>query len=537
MEEAWRIRKNGSRFWASVVITAQYDSRGALRGFSKITRDITDRRTAEIALGTAREEAERASRAKSEFLSRMSHELRTPLNSILGFAQLLEMEAQPGQQANILHILRGGKHLLGLINEVLDIARIEAGHLQLNLESVPLISVLQEALTLVSPMATSAGIRLLPLPVLPADSGIVADRQRLTQVLLNLLSNAIKYNRPEGQVSIDVSVDQQHIAVSVSDTGKGIAAERLGQLFTPFERLDIDPNIEGSGLGLALSKNLLEMMQGSLAVQSQPGLGSRFTLELPFVRLQDTPVPAAEPIDYPPDLARPGAVHREPAVEPGTDRNPVAAAPGDQAVVEHARATGVRPGRAACAPTDPARRDPAGHGRAGHPATLASVAHHPLDPGADDDRRHQRGYPSSLVRSRCDSGIGQTDSHSLVPRPPRPVPCGARVNNDLRILIIDDQRPNLDLMEQLLVREGLSNVLSSTEPLHLPILVLTADATRDTRLRALALGAKDFISKPLDALETMLRVWNLLETRALYNTLRTLIPADQIALVGPGIRS
>ncbi|UUQ64936.1 ATP-binding protein [Pseudomonas fuscovaginae UPB0736] len=306
MEEAWRIRKNGSRFWASVVITAQYDSRGALRGFSKITRDITDRRTAEIALGTAREEAERASRAKSEFLSRMSHELRTPLNSILGFAQLLEMEAQPGQQANILHILRGGKHLLGLINEVLDIARIEAGHLQLNLESVPLISVLQEALTLVSPMATSAGIRLLPLPALPADSGIVADRQRLTQVLLNLLSNAIKYNRPEGQVSIDVSVDQQRIAVSVSDTGKGIAAERLGQLFTPFERLDIDPNIEGSGLGLALSKNLLEMMQGSLAVQSQPGLGSRFTLELPFVRLQDTPVPAAEPIDYPAEPAAPG---------------------------------------------------------------------------------------------------------------------------------------------------------------------------------------------------------------------------------------
>ncbi|WP_017905808.1 ATP-binding protein [Pseudomonas asplenii] len=299
MEEAWRIRKNGSRFWASVVITAQYDSRGALRGFSKITRDITDRRAAEIALRTAREEAERASRAKSEFLSRMSHELRTPLNSILGFAQLLEMDAQPGQQANVGHILRGGRHLLGLINEVLDIARIEAGHLQLNLEPVPLAPALQEALALVSPMTASAGIHLLPLPCLPMDCGIVADRQRLTQVLLNLLSNAIKYNRPQGQVGVEVSVDQQRVAVSVIDTGKGIAAERLEQLFKPFERLDIDPNIEGSGLGLALSKNLLEMMQGRLTVQSRPDQGSRFTLELPFARLQKPPEPGAATIEQP----------------------------------------------------------------------------------------------------------------------------------------------------------------------------------------------------------------------------------------------
>ncbi|WP_146050818.1 sensor histidine kinase, partial [Pseudomonas syringae] len=129
MEEGWRCRKDGSRFWASVVITAQYDGNGELRGFSKITRDITDRRAAEIALGTAREEAERASRAKSEFLSRMSHELRTPLNSILGFAQLLDMDSTASQRPQVGHILRAGQHLLKLINEVLDIARIEAGHL------------------------------------------------------------------------------------------------------------------------------------------------------------------------------------------------------------------------------------------------------------------------------------------------------------------------------------------------------------------------------------------------------------------------
>ncbi|OPA88371.1 histidine kinase [Pseudomonas fluorescens] len=285
-EEGWRCRKDGTRFWASVVITAQYDGTGALRGFSKITRDITDRRAAEIALRTAREEAERASRAKSEFLSRMSHELRTPLNSILGFAQLLDMDAAKTQKAHVGHILRAGQHLLTLINEVLDIAKIEAGSLALNIAPLPLAQVLQEALTLVSPMAADAGIELQPLPTLAADIGIVADRQRLTQVLLNLLSNAIKYNRRDGQVSIEVTVDAQRIGVSVCDCGKGIAADHLGQLFTPFERLGADPNVEGSGLGLALSKSLLENMDGQLHVHSQAGIGSRFTLELPWVRLQ-----------------------------------------------------------------------------------------------------------------------------------------------------------------------------------------------------------------------------------------------------------
>ncbi len=285
-EEGWRCRKDGTRFWASVVITAQYDSTGALRGFSKITRDITDRRAAEIALGTAREEAERASRAKSEFLSRMSHELRTPLNSILGFAQLLDMDSAVAQKPQVGHILRAGQHLLTLINEVLDIAKIEAGRLPLNIEPIPLAGVLQEALALVSPMAGDAGIQLQPLPPLAADIGIVADRQRLTQVLLNLLSNAIKYNRPQGQVSIEVMVEGQRIGVSVCDTGRGIAADHIGQLFKPFERLGADPNVEGSGLGLALSKSLLEKMNGRLSVHSQHGIGSRFTLELPFVRVQ-----------------------------------------------------------------------------------------------------------------------------------------------------------------------------------------------------------------------------------------------------------
>ncbi|TWC25004.1 PAS domain S-box-containing protein [Pseudomonas sp. SJZ085] len=291
MEEGWRCRKDGSRFWASVVITAQYDSTGALRGFSKITRDITDRRAAEIALSTAREEAESASRAKSEFLSRMSHELRTPLNAILGFAQLLDMDSTAGQRPQVSHILRAGQHLLALINEVLDIARIEAGRLPLNIEPIALATVLHEALTLVSPMAADAGIRLVELPALPEGSGVLADRQRLVQVLLNLLSNAIKYNRPEGEVRIEVTVLDKRVAIAVSDTGRGIAPEQLEQLFKPFERLGADPQVEGTGLGLSLSKSLLEMMQGNLQVHSVPDQGCCFTLQLPGAQVVTAHLP------------------------------------------------------------------------------------------------------------------------------------------------------------------------------------------------------------------------------------------------------
>ena len=291
MEEGWRCRKDGSRFWASVVITAQYDGTGALRGFSKITRDITDRRAAEIALRTAREEAESASRAKSEFLSRMSHELRTPLNSILGFAQLLDMDSIAGQRPQVSHILRAGQHLLALINEVLDIARIEAGRLPLNIEPIGLPAVLHEALTLVSPMAADAGIHLAELPLLPDGSGVLADRQRLVQVLLNLLSNAIKYNRPGGEVRIEVIVQAPHVSIAINDTGHGIAPELLGRLFKPFERLGADPQVEGTGLGLSLSKSLLEMMQGHLQVRSDPGQGCCFTLQLPCAHVSGSHLP------------------------------------------------------------------------------------------------------------------------------------------------------------------------------------------------------------------------------------------------------
>ncbi|KPW84235.1 Sensory box histidine kinase/response regulator, partial [Pseudomonas congelans] len=204
---------------------------------------------------------------------------------------------------------RAGQHLLKLINEVLDIARIEAGHVSLVLEPVSLSSVLEEALVLVSPMAADANIELQPLPNLPDEIGVVADRQRLIQVLLNLLSNAIKYNRPAGQVRIEIEQTAEQVTVSVVDTGYGIAPERIGQLFKPFERLDANPSVEGTGLGLALSKSMLEMMHGTLSVQNTPDEGCRFILALPLVRVQPpaaaVPRQADTPFEITPDARSP----------------------------------------------------------------------------------------------------------------------------------------------------------------------------------------------------------------------------------------
>lgn len=230
----------------------------------------------------AKAQAERANQAKSEFLSRMSHELRTPLNAVLGFAQLLEMDSlTPDQRASVAHILKGGQHLLDLINEVLDIARIEAGRLALTVEPVPLSAVIEETLAMVGPLGQEAGIRLSHMAAIRAPV-VRADRQRLTQVLLNLLANAIKYNRQGGSVTLSVDrVRDSWVRLSVTDTGPGIAPENMGRLFTPFERLGADNGtVEGSGLGLALSKRLVEAMGGEMGVESVVGQGSTFWVEV-----------------------------------------------------------------------------------------------------------------------------------------------------------------------------------------------------------------------------------------------------------------
>ncbi|GEM86049.1 PAS domain S-box protein [Meiothermus granaticius] len=271
--------------------------------------DVSQQKTLQE-IRAAQQAAEQANRAKSEFLSRMSHELRTPMNAILGFGQLLQMEnPTPAQRESIEQILKAGRHLLQLINEVLDISRIEAGRMTLSLEPLHLDEVVQECLNLVRLVAGSRNIQLnFPAPE-SCHPIIQADRQRLKQVLLNLLSNAIKYNHDGGMVSLFCrETAEGTLMVGVQDTGPGIAPELLERLFTPFDRLGAEQGREeGTGLGLALSKALIEAMQGRLWAESTLGQGSTFWVELPLASPMPTLEPARPAIEPPqgvPDGAR-----------------------------------------------------------------------------------------------------------------------------------------------------------------------------------------------------------------------------------------
>jgi PAS domain S-box-containing protein len=289
-----RHRDGGWRVFESFGRTLRVDSAEA--GAVANARDITPHAEAEEALRRAKEEAEqareeadRANCAKSEFLSRMSHELRTPMNSILGFAQLLEMgELDAGQKRAVERICTAGDHLLKLINEVLDLARIESNRLTFSVEPVRVAGLLRETIDLARPLASQYERWLSEEIPAEADCYVQADRQRITQVLLNLVSNAIKYNRPDGGVRFLCRVEagaagQPHVSIGVWDNGRGIAPDRMGELFTPFARLGAEGSgIEGTGLGLSLSKRFVEAMGGSLRVESTPNVGSTFWIELPL---------------------------------------------------------------------------------------------------------------------------------------------------------------------------------------------------------------------------------------------------------------
>jgi PAS domain S-box-containing protein len=279
-------RPDGSTGYMLRRLLPVLDEAGEVLRLVGYSVDITDRKRAEIALQQAKEEAERANRAKSEFLSRMSHELRTPMNGILGFAQVLERSGlREEQQKYVGHILKGGRHLLQLINEVLELSRIEAGRMSLSLEPIQVGAVLREALDLVRPIAEQARVELEADSHLHSEDYVFADRQRLAQVLLNLLSNAIKYNRAGGRVRLSCAAvpdeGQGHIAVRVEDTGRGVPTDRLDQLFVPFARLGAEQtDTEGTGLGLALSQRLAEAMGGALVLERTGVEGSVFRLEL-----------------------------------------------------------------------------------------------------------------------------------------------------------------------------------------------------------------------------------------------------------------
>lgn len=249
--------------------------------------DITERKIAEIELQSARLEAEKANKAKSEFLSRMSPELRTPMNSILGFAQLLEMsELNKPQRKGVKHILNSGKHLLDLINEVLDISRIEAGRLSLSLEPIDIGKLMQEVIDIIHPLAEGKKVSIHYIPNSNAYLSVHSDCQRLKQILLNLMNNAIKYNKQGGDVTIRTEVVRHSnelapsVRMTISDTGIGIKPEHMVKIFDAFERVGAEEsNQEGTGLGLSVVKKLVEILDGRIGVESQLDIGSTFWVE------------------------------------------------------------------------------------------------------------------------------------------------------------------------------------------------------------------------------------------------------------------
>ena len=283
--ELTMLRRDGSQFEAEISASVYGDESGQKR-MSLVVRDVTHKREAEIAL-MAKELAEQANRAKSDFVARMSHELRTPLNAILGFSEVLLHDAQhpltPDQQDRLSHVQRAGGHLLLLINDLLDLSRIEAGVLRVEFDDIDMLDTVRDAVLEVATQARARDVRINV--EVPAGRPITVrgDRTRLRQVVLNLLSNAIKYNQTKGQVTLLLSADAARLQLRVRDSGLGLSPAQLGALFQPFNRLGRESSaIEGTGIGLVISRSLVELMGGTLTARSELGTGSEFMVELPL---------------------------------------------------------------------------------------------------------------------------------------------------------------------------------------------------------------------------------------------------------------
>jgi PAS domain S-box-containing protein len=288
-EEGWRLRKDGTRFWASVGITALRKPDGTLAGFAKVTRDLTDRKVAqERAFEAARQAAasDEANRAKSEFLAAMSHELRTPLNAIGGYTDLLTMGVRGSvtkeQLDDLQRIKRSQQHLLGIINDILNFSRMEAGQITYEYSTVPLSSAIESVGHMIEPQAAAKNVKLT-VQSSPPDVVAWADKSKVEQILLNLLSNAVKFTN-EGTVTLDCTRhDEQRVEITVTDTGVGIPSDQLERIFEPFVQVGPSNSLrhQGTGLGLAISRDLARAMGGDISVSSEIGKGSQFRLTLP----------------------------------------------------------------------------------------------------------------------------------------------------------------------------------------------------------------------------------------------------------------
>jgi PAS domain S-box-containing protein len=288
-DEGWRVRKDGTRLWANVVITALRNDAGKLIGFAKVTRDLTERREAEArTIADARRitEAEVANRTKSEFLAAMSHELRTPLNAIGGYAELIEVGLGgpiSDQQRQYLTRIRGSQqHLLGIITDLLNYSRIEAGHLTYDIAAVPARVVVATVMPLLEPQSIAKGISLESVAC-PPDLLARADRTKAEQIVLNLLSNAVKFTPSGGRIVVTCEAAGDRVVITVRDTGPGIPVGKQAAIFEPFVQLGrtLSSAHEGTGLGLAISRDLARAMNGDVTVESDGSSGSSFTLTLP----------------------------------------------------------------------------------------------------------------------------------------------------------------------------------------------------------------------------------------------------------------
>ena len=296
-DEGWRLRKDGTRFWANVIITALRSEDGQLVGFAKVTRDLTERRAAhERSLADTRRlaEAEAANRAKAEFLAAMSHELRTPLNAVGGYAELMELGVGgpvTAQQREYLSRIRGSQqHLLGIINDLLNYSRIEAGQVAYDMAPVPVHDIVESVLAMVAPQAAAKGLSL-ERGSCPEGMEAWADRTKAEQVTLNLLSNAVKFTPAGGRVVVACGASGERVFISVRDTGPGIPPDKVDAIFEPFVQLgrSLKSAHQGTGLGLAISRDLARAMGGDVTVESTPGAGAAFTLALQRFESPSTP--------------------------------------------------------------------------------------------------------------------------------------------------------------------------------------------------------------------------------------------------------